>query len=242
MSAPQNAPLSLLSNPWTIAFAFAPFAMAIWALQTRALGLDPEIWAVALQFVKVAMLAVGLALFLAGGRPDLNAPIGRHGRWTLAALAALIAIASSAAAIEPRLRPDLDFTLALARLIDLVIFVALAEEIWFRGLWMRAANGNLALALGVGSIAFGLFHWHLGALTVLATTAIGALYGAARWRGAPIWALALAHGFVNWTLGVALLGTPRFDVTTSFALVAGLASLGAALILFIFRKPGRDTA
>lgn len=231
----------LLHIPWVIALAFAPFALAVWAFQTGAFDLDAATRSQALEATKLAMLLVGAALYWRAvrGKP---ASYGVKSRlWAWAALAGFGAILAQYASAEAGFGSGLEPVSAAARLAHLVIFVALAEEIWFRGLWMRATADNVLLAIGLGSLAFGLLHWPAGLGQVATTAAIGALYGAARWRGAPLWSLALAHGLVNWIAGtIAPASTWRTEPWLAQALFCVIALIFTWVIVGVGRRSKKD--
>ena len=229
----------LLDRPAAIALIFAPFAIATWLLRTDALGLAAPAAIQATEALQLATLLAGAALFWVATRGD---PVRRGAaRWRWALIAGLAALAAQVAVAEMRPAAGLDFAAAAARWANLVLIAGFAEELWFRGLWMRAARGSLALAVGAGALGFGLLHWPLGLGRVATTAAVGALYGAARWRGAPIWALALAHGSVDWISGVAAPATAwRFGAGASQALFCAIALIATGAILW--RGSKGDTA
>jgi membrane protease YdiL (CAAX protease family) len=80
-------------------------------------------------------------------------------------------------------------------------FVPFAEELFFRGLGVRALLpfGGFA-AIGVTAFAFGLGHGVLVALPVLIP--FGLVLGWVRWRSGSVWPGVIAHGAYN---GAALL-------------------------------------
>ncbi len=243
---------AFFSAPIGVAAAFLPIAIAVWLLLDRlSRGPDPDAYA-GLRVVQVVMFVAGLALYAYLARDDApEAGLGRRRRWIVAAAALAAALAAQAAVLEldPRwalLSPyDASPAMAQERLILVgllaheIVLVAAAEELWFRGLWMRAAGGSALLAIGVGALAFGLFHWPHGPWTVATTTAIGALYGAARWRGAPIWSLALAHGLGNWISRYGAPGSWRFDEALARGLLCVLLLGAAAAILLLWRPAWR---
>ncbi|EMS78439.1 CPBP family intramembrane glutamic endopeptidase [Desulfotignum phosphitoxidans] len=87
----------------------------------------------------------------------------------------------------------IDLTLGLA-------LVALCEELVFRG-YLHAVFRQMALPPGMiiimSSTAFGLAHWCLGLPTVLITGFIGAVLMIAYMRTGSLYAMILAHFFVN---------------------------------------------
>ena len=87
----------------------------------------------------------------------------------------------------------IDLTLGLA-------LVALCEELVFRG-YLHALFRQLSLPPGaiiaLSSAAFGLAHWCLGLHAVLITGFIGAIFMIAYMRTGSLYAIILAHFFVN---------------------------------------------
>lgn len=235
---------ALMARPAGVAVAFAPIAFGAWWLvlefqQTR----SPDVYT-GLRIVQTVMLVSGLALFASVVRRDPPVDRARSRRgWRLALLALALIVAAQAVALEAApwwwLKPfHATFTAAerewfflLGALAHQVLFIAAAEELWFRGLWMRAAGDRAWLAIGVGAVAFGLLHWPAGLWSVATTAAIGALFGAARWRGAPLWSLALVHGLMNWLSIYAAPASWRFGEDIGRAVIIAVALGGAAAFL-----------
>lgn len=220
--AGQAGGFMALDPRWRWAILFLPTAFVLWYL----LLVKPAGWPQWLNMVSIAQLALGefarRRLF-----GDVMAVTGRTGwPWALVALAVLQVGQWSFANhmlgdLDPILEP-------LMRLVHLVILVGYVEELWFRGLWHHAAR---RLTLGhvlIGALIFALYHWPQGYRTVIFTFSVGLVYGAARVRGAPILALGLAHGIMNWLnmTGVPAIGL-RFDqpaMLIGFPLICLLAS------------------
>ncbi|MTI10407.1 CPBP family intramembrane glutamic endopeptidase [Curvivirga aplysinae] len=78
------------------------------------------------------------------------------------------------------------------------VFIALVEEIWFRGILQDYLGRNSFKAIIIASVIFGLYHLPHGWPIVLTTTAVGLLYSFARGYGAGILSLAFVHGLMNW--------------------------------------------
>lgn len=91
-----------------------------------------------------------------------------------------------------------DPRLWLATFTQSVILIGFVEELWFRGIWFHLCNGRRILAIGLGSLFFGAYHWPHGFWVVLSTTGVGFALAAARSRGASLLGLALVHGTNNW--------------------------------------------
>lgn len=228
----------LLDRPLGVALLFAPLALLIWACRLRLGGMSEATAGQGLQWAQLLMLICGGGLWLYAARGEARA---RRPALALAAGAAALAAQLIAAGAAPN--AALSAASAAASFVNMVIFAALAEELWFRGLWMRAARGSALIAVGGGALLFGLLHWPLGLGRAATTAALGALYGAARWRGAPLWALALAHGAVNWISGTALPATAwRLDPLLSQALFCAVALAAAAALFFFAAAPREETS
>lgn len=239
---------SLLRRPLMVGSLFAPLAAAVWLLLTQSLGLDSHEWRAGVRLAQWALLISGLLLFaLSAQGLSASARRGRDGGWLIAVAALAVVVATHLILIDAEPRwfvvsvTDDGPNWAEQRLVSLglltaqILLTGAAEELWFRGLWMRAAGERFWLSVGVGALAFGLYHWPHGAWVVVTTLCLGVLYGVARWRGAPIWALAVAHGFGNW---FALYGAPgpwRGDPQLSQAAFCAFALLGAAAIFWLWR-------
>jgi uncharacterized protein len=92
----------------------------------------------------------------------------------------------------------------LVNQVDLYVglaFVALVEEVVFRGLYFTALSahlGNLAAVFLVSASAFGLIHWSLGISAVAHTAVIGAVFMVCLWRTGSAYPTIAAHFFVNY--------------------------------------------
>jgi len=86
----------------------------------------------------------------------------------------------------------------LATFAQSVILIGFVEELWFRGIWFHLCNGHRILAIGIGSLVFGVYHWPHGLWVILSTTGVGFALAAARSSGASLFGLALVHGTNNW--------------------------------------------
>lgn len=223
----------ILARPQTLALVFAPIALAVWAIQLR-LGLPSEqAYVQAAEWVQVIMLGLGAVLyfFVRRHRSEPETPPSLSAT-RFALYAALVALFAQFVTANMQFSGSFDPLSMTARLANVVLFVALAEELWFRGLWMRSTASSLVLAVVVGALAFGLLHWPLGPGRVATTAALGLLYAAARWRGAPLWALALAHGSVNWVSASLAPATEwRFGALGSQTLFCLLVLVSAGIML-----------
>lgn len=116
--------------------------------------------------------------------------------WALLALAALLGLEQ--AVVDHVLGPKLPWPQTLAEGLRLIVLIGLVEELWFRGLWFAFFRDRPWLALGLGSLLFGLFHLPHGGFVVALTAGVGLVFAAARARGASILALGTAHGLLDW--------------------------------------------
>jgi membrane protease YdiL (CAAX protease family) len=219
-----------LAKPWIIALLLAPFALWLWALRLNG-GTQAGF-----EVFQLAFLGAGGGLYLLARR---GASRGPSGGLRAAGIAAFVAIAAQMLVAQATWPPNQPMAALAASLARMVLFIALAEELWFRGLWMQACRRNARWAIVVGALLFGLYHWPMGLGTVCTTTAIGALYAAVRWHGAPIWTLTLVHGGVNWvSSSLAPAAVWRFDAALAQG-VFTLIVLGSAGAL-ITRTPNRE--
>ncbi|RVU33966.1 CPBP family intramembrane metalloprotease [Hwanghaeella grinnelliae] len=124
--------------------------------------------------------------------PIKSLRLGRIG----AALAVLVAVQALQYAFNfHQWRPEAFSVLEICRYF---IFVALVEEVWFRGVLQKIVAKIGLPGLAIASVLFGLYHIQSGWTVVLTTTAVGSVYVVARHLGAGILSLALAHGAMNW--------------------------------------------
>ncbi len=227
---------TLALNPWAVVLLYAPLAAATWALQ---LGVADSTGAKrfhafeALQFIT---LSLGIILYLAAREEGGEAVLSVHDDlWTLGLVVIVIAVGAEFASAKQSVNPRKLSALQLgAAWLNLTLVAGFAEEIWFRGLWMGATIDEPWLAIGAGTVGFGLLHWPRGFRVVITTMALGLLYSSARWEGAPIWSLAVAHGTINWISGTLSPSRRwRFGAAPSLVLMWVIISGGAMLILLV---------
>ena len=97
-------------------------------------------------------------------------------------------------------------------LVIVWVFVALVEEIIFRGFLLTRLidlfaihRFGYALSLSLSSLLFGLSHWYQGKSGVVSTSFIGVLLGIILiWNKFNLWLPILTHGFID-TVGPILI-------------------------------------
>jgi len=83
-----------------------------------------------------------------------------------------------------------------------LVVVGLFEEVWFRGIWFAVFNGSFLYSVVVGSIVFGLIHYNplirpKDIQSVVLSMSAGSVFAAARYAGAGIIPLGVAHGALD---------------------------------------------
>ncbi len=116
--------------------------------------------------------------------------------------------------------------------------VGLFEEVWFRGIWFAAFDGTVIGGVIAGSVVFGLVHYSpvlagRGVDTFIGAALVGFVYGSARFAGAGILPLRIAHGvFDFFFLCVWREKKQRFaGIATIIVGIGGLLALGGAFVL-----------
>jgi hypothetical protein len=151
-------------SPRLVAVVFAPTAFALWAIGMGAIPLGPVDTRIAFQTISLIQLFVAIALYEhLLRRHGAAIPGGRTVGSVGLAFVALLAAELSQAAVAHNTLADVAFLPATAALLQQLTAIALPEELWFRGLWMRAADGRPLLAILGGALGFGLYHLHQGA-------------------------------------------------------------------------------
>ena len=197
--------MALLHQPWCVGIIFIPFAVLLWSLKGNFFDLPIPSLRFALEAFQLLLLGGGVLFYWLSVRlphsMDRLDATTRNRRWqsvSLAFLVALVAIAAQLLVSDGQINTHLDPSVMISRLIHYLLFVALAEELWFRGLWMRATWGRFFLSVGGGALGFAVLHWPAGLGAVATTGALGVLFGVARWHGASLLGLVLAHGIMDW--------------------------------------------
>lgn len=119
-------------------------------------------------------------------------------KWHLALIVLVGVQTADYLVVSHTIGPRNGVTLAAINFFYYLIVVGLAEELWFRGLWLAMFKNRFIPGVLFGSIIFGLYHIPHGLQTVLFTTFIGAMFAVARYRGSSILTLAIAHGLIDW--------------------------------------------
>ena len=124
----------------------------------------------------------------------------------------------------------------LWELVFYFAFVALTEELLFRGLIYRALLGWGGARWAIYGSSVGFMLWHVfgqGGLVGLAMLLYGWIFALIRWRAGGIWGLVVVHGLIDFTavrlmptLDVAGMGRPAVPHP-------GLLLAGLALILLV---------
>jgi hypothetical protein len=226
-------------SPWLVAVLFAPTALLLWAIAAGIIPVDQKNLRTVLQAIALAQLFLAVTIYeIVPGLAKGDRAQRPAWQRLMLALGVLIVTQVAHLAVAEKAFASIAVATALAALAQQVVTIALAEELWFRGLWMRAAAGRPLLAVFGGAAGFGLYHLHQGWEWVATSTALGLLFAVARWYGAPIWALALSHGLMNWLNMVAAPGAKwRLDPALSRGMFIGLVLFGTAIMWLLCRRP-----
>jgi len=226
-------------SPWLVAALFAPTALLLWAVATGVIPIDQKNLRTVFQAIALTQLFLAVTIYeIVPGLAADDTPQKPAWQRLMLAFGVLIVTQVAHLAVAEKAFATIAIAAALAALAQQVVTIALAEELWFRGLWMRAAAGRPLLAVFGGAAGFGLYHLHQGWEWVATSTALGLLFAVARWYGAPIWALALSHGLMNWLNMVAAPGGKwRLDPALSRGMLIGLVLFGTAIMWLLGRRP-----
>lgn len=176
------------------------------------------------------------------GIPLLGAVLTAAGAWSLGQLTVALqaAIEPSAAQYFERFSRELGALFEGVSLPVLLLVVgvvpAVAEEVCFRGIVMRAfyARGSVTVAIVASSLIFGLFHFDIGPFRILPTAVLAVIIGASVIATRSILAGMLIHA-VNNSLGILafrstdvqeFIATPAVTGAALLSVVAGLMILG----------------
>lgn len=190
---PQPVPSTFrLVAIWIAVFVPAT-ALFILLERTRPPGLYWWSWLIA-----SAQLAIGLWVYRHYYRDQISLWTVRGWPWAAAAFLGLSVIWYTIGI--PTFWPDRTMAVAGLELFKFLVFIGFTEELWFRGIWFAMFHNRLVPSVILGSVAFGLIHLAHDPVWALFAAAFGAVFAAARYRGASIVQLALAHGILNWTM------------------------------------------
>lgn len=129
----------------------------------------------------------------------------------------------------------------ITELIRYIIFVALLEELWFRGVFFeyltRHFKHSKQLPIVITSLGFALFHFHQGIFAVTTTFALGYLWATLRSIGIPLWLLVLQHGVMDWiNMALFTTATERFNsVIVASGFVVGILLISLTIQLLTNR-------
>ena len=143
------------------------------------------------------------------------------------------------------LRKDLHGSVVVKRALYFLVFVAFPEELWFRGIWFAMVGHAFWPSVLLGSVIFGMMHWSPGVpgRTIDAIPMIvlsGLVFATARFQGAGVLPLALAHGIFD-LLNLGLLekalphkksGRPGLSALSIVVFVGGCLLLAALPFAF----------
>lgn len=108
---------------------------------------------------------------------------------------------------KPEILPVFGSGAGFLTLAYYLLVIALMEEVWFRGIWFATFPGQPLVSIFAGSLLFGIAHIGFqGPLSFVTTFSVGLVFAAARYRGASIGSLVIAHGFNDWINGGTVVG------------------------------------
>lgn len=225
-------------SPWLVAALFVPTVLVLWAIGAGIIPINPKDIRPAFQAVALAQLFLAIMLYEIVLPREAETVTANGWNGFLIAVGVLVITQVSHFAVAEKGLAKVGVIVALSALAQQVVTIALTEELWFRGLWMRAVNERPLLAIFGGAAGSGLYHLHQGAEWMATAAALGLLFAVARRYGAPIWALAAAHGMMNWLNMVVAPGAKwRFDPALSRGLFIGLILFGTMIIWLFCRNP-----
>ena len=154
--------------------------------------------------------------------------------WHLALLIFLTLQGFQFFVIRSKLNTQLKFD-EFARLsFKFFILVGFAEEIWFRGILFAVFDNNFIFSVVIGSVFFGLLHWLQGDWKQFVITfLIGFVFATARYNGASIISLSIAHGMMDLlNCEIFIFLKPRFSESKIILLLA-LITIVLSVIFFL---------
>lgn len=119
--------------------------------------------------------------------------------WKYAVVLFLGFLLSEVLFATPSIRPALWKLSGFTGLLWCIVLTGFIEELWWRGIWFSMFKGRPLVCIIAGSLIFGLAHFQLhGIDKVVIASFVGLAYAVARYKGASIGVLSLAHGFNDW--------------------------------------------
>ncbi|MBI5744416.1 MAG: CPBP family intramembrane metalloprotease [Elusimicrobia bacterium] len=126
----------------------------------------------------------------------------------------------------------------LIMLLWCVLLVGFTEELWWRGIWFEMWKGRPVMCVLGGSLLFMAYHYPFQGFEPLPMIFfMGLAFATARYRGASIVSLSVAHGAIDFVHAVGVIQwhgqSERFP---QYVPVAVISVLLMALFLFPLRK------
>ena len=138
--------------------------------------------------------------------------------------------------VVPKIGPASGIGFALLELFKFLVLIGYTEELWFRGIWFAMFKNRMLPSIIAGSVAFGIFHLPHGIGSVIISSCVGSVFAAARYRGASIMSLAIAHGLIDW-LNNQMLPAKQLRISMGAALIVlPVACIAITILLVMFSK------
>lgn len=157
-------------------------------------------------------------------------------KWQIALLLFLSLEVVQIILINPKLRFGMTFTEAMYKVFYFWIFVGFAEELWFRGIWFEMFKGKFIPCVLIGSFVFGLWHWPAhGLIVFLFSSLVGLAFAVARFKGASILSLSIAHCIIDFFNTSILSGQMRFSFSLTLVIFVSASLFIAAMLMLILK-------
>ena len=225
--------------PWWLSLlilvvVWSPAPLLLWARQAR----KSAVAAKCLPWAGLFSLLTGLWLAQQHHHGEIH--LANLDRWYLA-LIPLLGFLLLTMVLTPYvgLRKELSRSAVAKRLFFFLFLVGLPEELWLRGIWFAMFADEFWMSVVVGSVVFGFMHYVPGvpgsAMEATRTILAGLVFATARYCGAGVLPLAIAHGLFNF-LSLYLLektvprrkdGTPGLTLPMAIVYVLGCLLLAA---------------
>ena len=230
----QPVPSTLRLAAIWIAVFLPTIALLILLKRTRPPGLYWWSW-----LITSVQLAAGLWVYHRYYKEHIPLWTLHGWAWAAAAFLGLSAIWYTIGI--PTFWPRGTIIMAGLELFKYLVLIGFTEEFWFHGIWLAMFHIRLVPSVIFGSLVFGLIHLAHDPVSALFSGAFGAVFAAARYRGASIIQLALAHGILNWVMGL-LLPVSEFRIGHGMLLLVLppvlCVGLSASLVFWGRRKSG----